>query len=133
MRRYAAVTDQTLRAGRREARVERHRRAVVTQVMEVKILQPCATGDFTEYAADMDAAVRGAVWTREHPLLFMSLELALEDLPSVLAQDHRPRAGLRTRQQHNTLLEVDHVAPQESDFAETHEGKGSELGHLPER
>src|SRR2546428_13485090 len=79
---------------RREALVERHRRSVVPQIMEVKVAEPGRPGGFAEDAADVLAAVCAPVRAGKGPLAAGSLELLPEDLARGVAEDDRPRAPL---------------------------------------
>src|SRR2546425_1180206 len=118
---------------RREALVERHRRSVVPQIMDVKVAEPGRPGGFAEDAADVLAAVWAPVRAGKGPLAAVSLELLPEDLARGLAEDHRPRARLRLGQEHDALLEVDGLTPEEPDLAEPHQRQRRELRDLPER
>src|SRR5262245_5542012 len=62
---------------RREARVERHRRAMVPEIVKMEVLQAGAAGGFPEDPGDVHAAVGRAVWAREYPHLVVGLQLPL--------------------------------------------------------
>ena len=62
---------------RGEALVERHRRAVVSEIVEMEVAEPHGAGGLPENPADVHAAVGAAIRAWEYPVSFMPLELAL--------------------------------------------------------
>src|SRR5262245_38009689 len=61
-----------------ESRIERHRGAMMSEVMEVKVLESGGAGRLPKHVTDMDSAIRMTVWPREHPRALMGLQDLLE-------------------------------------------------------
>src|SRR5262245_44584665 len=105
----------------------------MTKIVEPEVPEPRGTSRLPEHVAHVVPTPRPTVWIREDPLAVVNLKLVLQDLSGCVAEDHRPRAGLRLRQQHDALPKMYLLPPKEPDLAEPHQRQRRELGYLAKR
>src|SRR2546430_5821742 len=77
----------------REAGVQRHGGAVVSEIVEMEISEAAGPTGFPEHPGYVNSAVRCSVRIREHPLGLLALELPSKDLLGLRIEDHRAGAA----------------------------------------
>src|SRR5262245_10896480 len=87
-----------------ETLVERHRRTVVPKIVDVEVTEARSARSLAELAADVGAIVRPAIRPGKHPIILVCAELVAKDFLRVRAENHRPRAPLRSWEEDDPLL-----------------------------